>query len=316
MKIIESHQVNQVLDFPRLINALDTGFRQDFGMPQRQVFGLSPHPANHDAFAVLPAWNQDVIGVKAFTYFPDNGAQGLPTLFSKIMLFNRVNGLPLAMIDGTTVTYWRTAAVSALAARYLARPESMRLLLLGTGNLAMPLVSAHMAEHAISRVMIWGRRPEKVHALIQQLRGLFPHVEFSPAQDIAKCARRADIIVSATGASEPLLFGRDISLGCHVDLLGNHSPDRRECDTELLLKSSVYVDYRENVLKEAGELLIPIGEGAFSADQVQGDLAQLCRYAMPSRKSVNEITLFKSVGTALSDLVCAKLVLDLLDRAV
>ncbi len=212
------------------------------------------------------------------------------------------------MIDGTTVTYWRTAAVSALASRYLARPESMRLLLLGTGNLAIPLISAHLAEHAISHVAVWGRNSEKLNLLLQRLRSLFPHVGFSQAKEIAACARQVDIIVSATGASEPLLSGKDVADGCHIDLLGNHSRDRRECDTDLITKASVYVDYRENVLKEAGELLIPIAEGLFKADQICGDLAQLCRREVPARRTENEITVFKSVGTALSDLIAANLV--------
>jgi 1-pyrroline-2-carboxylate reductase [NAD(P)H] len=310
MKIIDAQQVNQILDFPNLINALDAGFKQEFGMPQRQVFALSEDPAKHDGFAVLPAWNEDVIGVKAFTYFPDNGSKSLPTLFSKILLFSRADGQPLAMIDGTTVTYWRTAAVSALASRYLARPESMRLLLLGTGNLAIPLVQAHLAEHAISHVMVWGRKTEKVQNLLQSLRTRFPHVEFSSADQLAKSVQNADIIVSATGSSQPLVFGRDVTEGCHVDLLGNHSQDRRECDTTLVMRSSVYVDYRANVLKEAGELLIPISEGVFSSSDVKGDLAELCRRGQTSRRDASEITLFKSVGTALSDLICAKLVLD------
>lgn len=310
MKIIDAQQVNQVLDFPSLINALDAGFKQDFGMPQRQVFSLSEDLSNHDGFAVLPAWNEDLVGVKAFTYFPDNGSKSLPTLFSKILLFSRADGQPLAMIDGTTVTYWRTAAVSALASRYLARPESMRLLLLGTGNLAIPLVQAHLAEHAISHVVVWGRNSEKVQKLLQTLRRLFPYVGFSGTDQLAATMQKVDIIVSATGASQPLIFGDDVAAGSHVDLLGNHSQDRRECDTSLVTRSSVYVDYRANVLKEAGELLIPISEGVFSASDVKGDLAELCRRGQSSRRDVDEITLFKSVGTALSDLICAKLVLD------
>lgn len=310
MKIIDAKQVNQVLDFPALINALDAGFRQDFGMPQRQVFSLSEDPANHDGFAVLPAWNQDVVGVKAFTYFPDNGQQSLPTLFSKILLFSRKNGTPLAMIDGTSVTYWRTAAVSALASRYLARAESTRMLLLGTGNLALPIIKAHLSEHAISHVVVWGRRADKVQSLLQTLRNMYPHVGFSATSDLGATAAQVDIIVSATGAAEPLLFGKDVAAGCYVDLLGNHSQDRRECDTELICRSSVYVDYRQNVLKEAGELLIPISEGRFAASDVKADLAELCRMGRSSRRDAEEITLFKSVGTALSDLICAKLVLD------
>jgi 1-pyrroline-2-carboxylate reductase [NAD(P)H] len=238
------------------------------------------------------------------------GTKSLATLHLHLFPSFIVIYQPLAMIDGTTVTYWRTAAVSALASRYLARPESMRMLLLGTGNLAIPLVQAHLSEHAISNVVVWGRNPEKVQSLLQTLRRLFPHVGFCGSDQLAATMRQVDIIVSATGASQPLVFGQDVAEGCHVDLLGNHSSDRRECDTALVTRSSVYVDYRANVLKEAGELLIPISEGVFSDRDVKGDLAELCRRGQTSRCDASEITLFKSVGTALSDLICAKLVLD------
>lgn len=310
MKMIEADEVNRTLNFPALIDALDAGFKQSFTMPQRQVFSLAPELGKHDGFAVLPAWNEEVVGVKAFTYFPDNASNNLPTLFSKILLFRRDDGRPLAVLDGTSITYWRTAAVSALAARYLARPESMRMLLLGTGNLALPLVQAHLTEHAISHVVVWGRRAEKVQALISQLRFQFPHVGFSASGDVRASVKQVDIIVSATGAEHPLLFGEDIAAGTHVDLLGNHSRDRRECDSALVLKSRVFVDSRANVLNEAGELLIPISEGKLSADAIQGELADLCLRGQSSRLTAQDITLFKSVGTALSDLICAKLVYD------
>jgi 1-pyrroline-2-carboxylate reductase [NAD(P)H] len=314
MKIIDANEVNQALNFSDLINALEVGFGQEFTMPQRQVFPLDVH--THDAFAVLPAWNEEVVGVKSFTYFPSNVAHHLPILFSKILLFSRAHGEPLAMVDGTTVTYWRTAAVSALASRYLARKNSQRLLLLGTGNLAKPLVRAHLTEHALTRIDLWGRNAEKMTALQTSLQAEFPQVQFVTVSDLSSAVKAADIIIGATGAAQPLVLGCDVPAGCHVDLLGNHHPEQRECDTALVEKARVFVDYRENVLKEAGELLIPIREGKFSVEQVQGDLAQLCRGQEDgqalglARRDDQEITLFKSVGTALSDLICAKLVLD------
>lgn len=309
MKLIDADQVNRSLQFPALIEALDQGFAQDFGMPQRQVFSLSPDPAKHDGFAVLPAWNQDVIGVKAFTYFPDNATQGYASLYSKILLFSREHGIPLAMVDGTSVTYWRTAAVSALASRYLSRSESRKLLLLGTGNLAIPLVTAHLAVRDLTQVFLWGRNPAKVAELKQALMLLLPQHEFVVVEDLAACAAQADIIVSATGSSTPVLSGAWIGPGTHVDLLGNHSPNGRECDSELIEKASVFVDSLQNVLKEAGELLIPIQEGVFEAGQIRAELADLCRKRIAGRSTEQEITLFKSVGTALSDLIAAHLVL-------
>ncbi len=314
MRIIDAGQVERALAFPALIAALEQGFRQDFGMPQRQVFALAPDSASHDGFAVLPAWNEDVIGLKAFTYFPDNGSAGYPTLHSQILLFSRAHGVPLALIDGTSVTYWRTAAVSALAARYLARADSASLLLLGTGQLAAPLVAAHLAEHRLQQVFLWGRRPDAVAALQARLENQHPQVRFEAVGDLAACAARADIIVSATGSATPLLQGAWLTPGCHVDLLGNHSPDRRECDSALVQRSAVYVDSRQNVLNEAGELLIPIREGVFGADAVRGELAELCRGTVPARQSAEQITLFKSVGTALSDLIAAHLVLKQLSQ--
>jgi len=309
MKMIEAGQVDQALTFPALIDALDHGFQQDFGMPQRQVFSLSEKPDQHDGFAVLPAWTEAVIGVKAFTYFPDNAKSGHPSLHSKILLFSRSHGLPLAMVDGTSVTYWRTAAISALASRYLSRTNAKTLLLLGTGKLAIPLIRAHLAVRQIRRVYLWGRTLEKVFVLRQTLETLFPDVEFFQALDLPDCAAQADIIVSATGSATPLLSGAWIRPGCHVDLLGNHTPDRRECDSELIMKSAVFVDSRANVLKEAGELLIPIAQGQFNAGDIRAELAQLCRKTVPGRVDDEQITLFKSVGTALSDVIAAHLVL-------
>lgn len=308
MKIFEADQVNQALNFPLLINSLEAGFKKDFGMPPRQVFSLSVDPAVRDGFAVLPAWNDEVIGLKAFTHFAENAAMGLPTVHAKILLFNRADGVPLAMVDGTSVTLWRTAAVSALASRYLARADSQTMLLLGTGRLAIPLVNAHLTEHSLSRIFLWGRSKEKVSVLKQSLMCLHPHVNFIAVEDLPECVALVDIVVCATGSATPLVCGDNVMPGCHVDLMGNHSPDRRECDTALICKSSIYVDYRPNVLKEAGELLIPMAEGKFKAENIRGDLAELCQGAVSTRSGFSQITVFKSVGTALSDLICAHLV--------
>ncbi|MBB5610932.1 MULTISPECIES: ornithine cyclodeaminase family protein [unclassified Janthinobacterium] len=313
MKIIEAGQVDQALAFPALIDALDNGFRGDYGMPPRQVFQLAgAGAASHDGFALLPAWNDSLIGVKAFTYFPANEAAGFASLYSKILLFDRRHGVPLALVDGTSITYWRTAAVSALASRYLSRPESSTLLLLGTGRLAPFLVAAHLSVRALKRVFLWGRDAGKATALQERLQRDHPGVEFICIADIAQHAGQADIIVSATGAATPLLQGAWIAPGCHVDLLGNHSPDRRECDSALIVNSTVHVDSLDNVLREAGEVLIPIAENVFSAGAIAGELKDLCRAGecgKPGRRNAAEITVFKAVGTALSDLLVAQLVL-------
>ena len=276
-------------------------------MPQRQVYELRAGDPSHNAFAVLPAWNDDVIALKAFTYFPDNQRKNLATLFSKIMLFSRKTGEPLALIDGTSVTYWRTAAVSALASRYLSRADSEHLLFVGSGNLAPYMIAAHLSVRDISQVSIWARNEPKVLDLIKRMKSQYPNVAFDLSQSLQQSASTADIISCATGSSQPLILGEWLKPGCHLDLVGNHHADGRECDSFAVERSRVFVDSYVNVLKEAGEILLPIAEGCIDKSHVQGELADLTKGAS-ARNSPQDITLFKSVGTALSDLIAANLV--------
>ncbi|KPV98014.1 L-lysine cyclodeaminase [Pseudoalteromonas sp. P1-9] len=311
MKIIEKEQVLSSLSFDALINALNTSFAGNFLMPQRQVFELQPGDPSHNAFAVLPAWDEEVIGVKSFTYFPQNGEAGFESLYSKIMLFDRAHGVPLALVDGTSVTLWRTAAVSALAARYLAREDAEHLVFFGSGNLASYMIKAHLSVRNYCKVTIIGRNRDKVDSLISQLQSEFSQVAFVVGQSDKETIASACTISCATGSPEPLFDGSWLSAGTHIDLIGNHHKHCRECDTQTVTKSQVYVDGLTNVLNEAGELLIPMSEGAFSQQQIKGELADLCAKRVSGRQQENNITLFKSVGTALSDLVAANLVYKL-----
>lgn len=310
MKIIDKEQVHDSLNFAVLIPLLKASFAKPFHMPQRQVHTLAPDDSNnHDAFALLPSWNDEVIGNKMFTYFPNNQAgHGLPGLFSKIMLFSRQTGKPLALVDGTSVTYWRTAAISALASQLLSRTDSQHLMLFGTGNLATYLLHAHISVRDLKKVTIWGRSAKKIQTLINEFSLLYPYISFYMSLDLEQEIPYVDIICCATASKKPLFNGYWVSKGCHVDCLGNHMADARECDSALMARASVYVDSLVNTLNEAGELLIPIEEGVFKANDVVAELADMCKQPEVLRKSANEITLFKSVGTAISDLVAAYLV--------
>ncbi len=307
MKIISAEQVQQKLSFDELIPLLKKSFSKPFHMPQRQVFSLAPEDNNnHDAFALLPSWNEEVIGNKAFTYFPDNATNhDIPGLFSKIMLFKRQTGEPLALVDGTSVTYWRTAAISALASQLLSKQDSKHLMLFGTGNLASYLVKAHLTVRELNKVTLWGRNSDKVDVLIAKFTSLYPGVNFVASRDVDNEVAAADIIVCATGAKTPLFDGNNLTAGTHIDCLGNHIVDARECDTATVLRARVYVDSLTNTLAEAGELLMPIAEGDFNKQEIIGELADMCKDSQLLRQSDDEITLFKSVGTAISDLVAA-----------
>lgn len=310
MKIINTEEVQANLNFAALIPLLKKSFSRPFHMPQRQVHSLAPDDnSNHDAFALLPSWNDDVIGNKMFTYFPDNNTKHqLPSLFSKIMLFKRETGEPLALVDGTSVTYWRTAAISALASQLLSREDSEHLMLFGTGNLAAYLLHAHISVRHLNKVTIWGRSAEKIQKLINDFSVIYPNISFFTSLDVAEEIPHVDIICCATASKTPLFNGELIANGCHIDCLGNHMTDARECDSATITKSRVFVDSLTNTLNEAGELLIPISEGVFKANDIVGELADMCKQPDILRKTADEITLFKSVGTAISDLVAAYLV--------
>lgn len=315
MKIIDAGQVDRALTFPALLHALRIAFAAPAGSPQRHIYQLSERADCKDAFAVLPAWNDERISVKVFTYLPDNASQGRSVLHSNILLFDRRTGAPVAVVDGASVTHWRTAAVAALAADYLARRDARRLLFCGTGNLAPHTILAHASVRDYEHVAVWGRSRDKAKrtvALVQERR---PELHCVVADDLESAAREADVISCATGAKRPLILGEWVRPGTHTDFLGNHEREARECDSELIAKARVYMDSRANVLNEAGEILIPLQEGRIGEDHLVGELAQLCRNQVPARRDDAEVTLFKSVGTALSDLVAANLVLGTLKGA-
>lgn len=304
LKVISSEQVHSALRYPEFIDALDTAFAGPHTMPPRQVLALDPASGRHDAFAMLPCWNDEVIAQKAFTYFPENQAPAR-TLYSQILLFSRVTGEPLALVDGVSVTCFRTAGVSALASRFLSREDSDTLLLLGSGRLAPFLIRAHASVRPLRRVLLWGRSPDRVASLRKEASGCLPGITFEAVADLRQACGEADIVVAATGSPDILVGGGWIRPGTHTDFLGNHHADKRECDTEMVIRSRVFVDNRANCFREAGELLLPVAEGAFSLDQVEGELADLCRGTAEGRRTPDEITLFKSVGCALGDLAGA-----------
>ncbi|GAA5646666.1 ornithine cyclodeaminase family protein [Vibrio proteolyticus] len=315
MITIDARQVADSLTMTSLIEVMRATYARPATIPQRRVMPLEE--GGYDAFALLPAWNEELITVKAFTYLPQNPAQGKEVLSSKLLVFRRDNGEPLALVDGKVLTYWRTAAASALAADYLARQEAERLLICGTGNLAAYVAWAYAAVRPLKQVQVWGRDRHKALAAVDRIlsgdeyRALPPERQFSVSmvEDMTAAVQEADIISCVTGAADPLFDGACVRAGTHVDLIGNHDRDKRECDTQAVIRSRVYVDSRINVLAEAGDLLIPIDEGVFDAGDICGELPELCAGTVNGRQTTQEVTLYKSVGSALADLAAVKAVL-------
>jgi len=305
MKIISAEAVHAALSYPALIDALQEAYAKKFTMPPRNVFLLDEPGVSHDAFALLPSWNDSMIGVKAFTYFPDNPKPGYQSLYSKILLFDRKHGEPLALVDGTSVTFWRTAGISGLVSRLLSRANSETLLLLGTGNLASYIIRAQASVRPLKCVLVWGRTRANAEKVVREMSPALAGIEFLVVEDLDDACGRADIVISATGAHEPLVKHAWIKEGTHTDFIGNHHATKRECDSALVIKAKVYLDSRDNCFREAGEILVPISEGVFRKEQVVGQLTEMCSGQVPLRMNDKEITLFKSIGMALSDLVGA-----------
>lgn len=312
---LDAEQIVDCLTMQGLIESMRESYQQQSTIPQRRVMPLEEN--GYDAFALLPAWSEDLITVKAFTYFPQNSLHGKDSLASKILAFRRLDGEPLALLDGKVLTFWRTAAASALAADYLARKQASRLLICGTGNLAPYMAYAYAAVRPLEKVMVWGRDNSKARQTVETIltsreyQALPAERQFSVevVDDTNAVLHDVDMITCVTGSTTPLFDGAKVSQGTHIDLIGNHDTDKRECDSVSVTRSSVFVDSRINVLAEAGDLLIPIEEGVFSTEQIRAELTELCSNEHSGRSSEQEITLYKSVGSALADLAAVKFVL-------
>jgi alanine dehydrogenase len=309
-RLIGASETHANLFYDQLVEALRQMFRSGCTVPDRHHHAIPVGGGRPDASLLLmPAWQQGkYLGIKLVTVFPSNGERALPTVMGTYALLDGETGTPLALIDGPALTIRRTAAASALAASYLARPDAERLLVVGTGALAPHLVEAHARVRPIRNVLVWGRDPEKAAKLAHRLdrRGL----KVAATIDLAGAVRGADIVTCATLASEPLIKGEWLPLGVHLDLVGGFTPEMREADDDCISRARVFVDTREGAVREAGDITQPLASGRLTLDDIAGDLSELCRGSRAGRRYYDQITLFKSVGTALEDLAAAILLLD------
>jgi ornithine cyclodeaminase len=294
------------LPFPALIEALRRAFASDVEVPRRQVLAVGDPAHGGGTVLVMPAWRPGgCFGVKTVAVFPGNASRGLPTLHATYLLQDATSGVPLALVDGDELTARRTAAASALAASFLARPDATRLLLVGAGRIASLLPEAMAAVRPIGSVAVWARRAEAGEALAARLRA--QGLTASAEHDLERAVRAADVVSCATLSTGPLVRGEWLQPGTHLDLVGSFTPAMRESDPACFARSRVFVDTGE-ALEKSGDLLEALAAGTLTADAVQGTLAALCRGERAGRGGAAEITLFKSVGSALEDLAAAELV--------
>jgi ornithine cyclodeaminase/alanine dehydrogenase-like protein (mu-crystallin family) len=277
-------------------------------VPQRHSHPIAVPGGHPGTLLLMPAWRPGArLGLKTVSIFPSNAALGKPGLHSTYLLFDANTGEPLAQIDGNQITSRRTAAASALAASFLARAGASRLLLVGAGRVASVMAEAMRAVRTIGQVTLWNRHAAGAEALAERLRE--QGFSASATSDLEAAVAQADIISCATLSTAPLIRGEWLRPGVHLDLVGSFTPAMCEADAACFARSRVFIDTHEAMAK-AGDLLQAIAAKAFAEADLQGTLAELCRGTRRGRHSAGDITLFKSVGSALEDLAAAELVYD------
>jgi ornithine cyclodeaminase len=303
MHFISAADIRRLLTFPVLVDALEAAHRRPkmqahdamLGNPRELYFVRSAVDAGR------------FMASKLITSFPGNLGGDLPAVQAVVALFDGTNGKPLAVIDGTELTYWRTAADSALGSRLLSRPDVRTLLVVGAGEMAKWLVRSHRAVRpSIERVLIWNRTAERAKMLVDLLKA--EGIAGEPVSDLDAASHEADLITTCTRSPAPLVKGANLKPGAHLDLVGGYTPDTREADDEAARRSLVFTDRRESAFHGVGDILSPIKSGAIRESDVLGDLYDLVPGKVKGRRSADDITFFKNAGGGHLDLMTAEVV--------
>jgi ornithine cyclodeaminase/alanine dehydrogenase-like protein (mu-crystallin family) len=306
MRYVGADEIRRVLSYPLLVAALEAAHRR----PKMEVHDAMLGGDQALFFARHAVDSGRYMASKLITSFPANLQGGeLPAVQAVCVLFDGSNGKPLAVIDGTELTYWRTAADSALGASILAPAAPQTLLVVGAGEMSTRLVHAHRAVRpTLQRVLIWNRSAERARKVAVRLAD--EGVACEPVDDLAAATCVADIISTCTRSREPLVLGADLRPGVHLDLVGGYTPATREADDEAARRSRVFVDRRESAFAGVGDILQPIASGAIGASDVLGDLYDLVGGAVVGRRAPTDITFFKNAGGGHLDLMTAELIVQ------
>ncbi len=307
--LLSRQDVQAVLTMPDTIEAVEEAFRQqalgNLIMPLRTAIRIPEYKGLHLGMPAYIGGETDALGLKVVTVYPDNPAKyGLATTIGTLLLNDPQTGAPLAIMDAGFLTAMRTGAVSGVATKYLARQGPATVGIFGAGVQARTQLLAVCAVRPVTRALVLDVSTEAQCAYCEEMSAKLG-IEVVPEDDVRQLVQTADILIAASSAHEPLFEGAWLRPGTHINGIGSHSPNARELDTTTILRSKVVVDLREAALAEAGDLMIPIQEGATTADHIHASLGEVVARLRPGRESPEEITLFKSVGLALQDVSTA-----------
>lgn len=272
-------------------------------MPLRQMLWL---PERVGVLGAMPAYivNPPTLGLKLITVFPGNEQGSYETHQGAVLLVDPQHGNLVSMIDAGAITAIRTAAVSGMATRVLAREDARDLAILGSGVQAASHLRAMLAARPLRHVRVWSRRHDRARAFAttqSQRHG----VSIEPVGSVAEAVRGVDIICTTTAAQEPILHGGELPLGVHINAVGSGFAFARELDGEAIRRSRLIVDSREAALAEAGDFLLARDEGVVGDAHIAAEIGEVLLGRVPGRRAHDEITLFKAVGLAVEDAAAA-----------
>ncbi|MEJ5152858.1 ornithine cyclodeaminase family protein [Comamonas sp. MYb396] len=309
MRVYSVDETERGLDFTQLIATLESAFASNVSVPLRHTHHIESG-GHRGVSLIMPAWNdRGDFGIKVINIYGGNAVLGLPGLHGVYTLFDGRTGVPVASMDANVLTAWRTAAASALAAKFLAPTDAKTLLVVGGGRVAELLPLAYSAVRPIQRILVWTRRKEQAYKLVAQLssRGLVAEA----IDSLESAVRAADIVTCATLSRQPLIQAAWLKRGSHLDLIGSFTPEMIEAHPDCFQDAEVFVDTDEAPTK-AGDLLTAFASNALNPVEIKGTLFDLCQRktipALMCREDRKNRTVFKSVGSALEDLAAAVLV--------
>ncbi|HLR46409.1 MAG TPA: ornithine cyclodeaminase family protein [Deinococcales bacterium] len=264
-----------------------------------------------NVLGMMPAFDATAgaAGVKVLTVFPDNYEQGVPSHQGVILVFETGTGSLRAIVDAEAVTGLRTAAASAAATDVLARPDASRLALLGAGLQAREHLHALARQRPLEHVSVWDLHPERARQFVGEMQEQYPF-PIEAAAEAGGAARGAHIICTVTPAQTPILSAADVEPGTHINAVGACTADTRELSGDLMAAGRVFADWKPATLKEAGDYLLAVSEGAIPEDHLIGEVGSVIAGTLPGRTAPDEITIFEALGQAVQDLLTASHVTD------
>jgi len=307
--LLSRKDVQALLTMPACMEIVENAFRQhaagNANMPQRAVIKVEQHNGVYLAMPAYIGGDLDALGLKIVTVYGDNPKKhGVPTIFGTLVLCDPTTGQAKAIMDAGYLTAVRTGAASGVATKYLAREDASVCTIFGAGGQAQAQLEAVHLARPLSRATVLDLNEDAAASFAASLTEKLS-VEVTVGSDTEQAVREADIIVTATNAPTPLFDGDWIKEGTHINNIGSHSPGARELDTRTVVRSKYVADLKEANLAEAGDLLIPMNEGAVTEDHIYANLGDIVSGAKPGRENVDEITLFKSCGLAIQDIASA-----------